>query len=59
MKYEIIYVKYFNDSEKERVAEYVEKNINDFEDLHSGINYAVDVSKAIGRTANVDIEVYE
>jgi hypothetical protein len=33
---------------------------NDFSNfgLHYGMNYAVDVSDIIGRTANVDIEIF-
>lgn len=59
MKYKIIYVKYFNDSEKQKIAEYIAENINDFEDIKLGCNYSVDVSKAIGRTANVDIDIFK
>ena len=56
MKYTIIYEKYFNDSEKQKIAEYVEKNINDFEDLKKGENF-IDVSEAIKRTSWVYVVI--
>ena len=57
MNYEINFIKYFNDEEKEKVTAYVEENFNDL-DLDKGYNYSVDVSDAIGRTASIDIEVF-
>lgn len=56
MKYEINFIKYFSDEEKEKISNYIEENFEDLE-LHSGCNYAVDVSDVIGRTSNVDIDV--
>lgn len=56
MKYEINFIKYFSDEEKKEVAKFIEENFEDLE-LHSGYNCAVDVSEAIGRTSNVDIDV--
>lgn len=58
MKYTVNFVKHFNEEEKTKVLEYIADNIRDFEELKLGDNYGVDVSKAIGRTANIDIEVY-
>ena len=54
--YDVDFVKFFTDEEKEKVLNYLNENIEDKE-LHSGWNYAVDVSAAIKRTANVDIFV--
>ncbi len=54
--FEIDFVKYFNDEEKNEVKKFVSENIADME-LHRGWNYSVDVSDAVNRTANVDIYV--
>lgn len=54
--FEIDFVKYFNDEEKNEVKKFVGENIADME-LHGGWNYSVDVSDAVNRTANVDIYV--
>lgn len=52
---------YFTDEEKDKI---IEKIGDDYENgysnfgLHYGMNYAVDVSDIIGRTANIDIEIF-
>ncbi len=51
--FEIDFVKYFDETEKEAVVNYIYENFDDL-DLHDGFNN-VDVSKAIHRTANVDV----
>lgn len=51
----ISFVKYFTEEEKEIIL----ANVGIIEDLHTGWNYAVDVTDFIGRTANVDIEVVD
>lgn len=56
--YEINFIKNFNNEEKEKIEIFVDNNFNELE-LHPGYNNSVDVSDAIGRTAWVDIEVYE
>lgn len=43
-----------NDEETQKILDYIHENMNDLE-LHDGCNYAVDVTDAIGRTANADI----
>lgn len=43
-----------NDEETQKILDYIHENMNDLE-LHDGWNYAVDVTDAIGRTANADI----
>lgn len=45
-----------NEFEMKKVKIYIKENLQDLE-LHEGYNYAIDVSDAIGRTANVDIFV--
>ena len=57
MKYEINFIRYFSEDEQEEIENYVAENI-EYMDLHQGLNCAVDVSDVIGRTANVDIEVF-
>lgn len=54
--YKINFINHFTTEEKTKILDYVKNNIDDFE-LKSGYNYSVDVSDAIGRTANVDIEL--
>lgn len=52
---------YFTDEEKDKIIETIGDDYeNDFSNfgLHYGMNYAVDVSDIIGRTANVDIEIF-
>lgn len=56
--FKIDFIKYFNDEERQKIEQFVDNNFNELE-LHLGYNYSVDVSDAIGRTAWVDIEVYE
>lgn len=50
---EVIFNNYFSTEEKVKVINYVEQ----MDDLHTGMNYCVDVSDAIHRTANVDVNV--
>lgn len=45
-----------NNNEKELTENYIKENFDDL-NLHLGYNYAIDVTDAIGRTANVDIYV--
>ena len=52
----IICNNYFSDDELNNIRIFIEENSTDFE-LKVGMNYAVDVSDIIGRTANVDIEI--
>lgn len=54
--YKINFINYFTEEEKNKILEYVKNNINDWE-LKNNYNYSVDVSAAVGRTANVDIEL--
>ena len=54
--YKINFVNHFTEEEKTKILEYVKNNIEDLE-LKNGYNYSIDVSEAIGRTANVDIEI--
>ena len=54
----IDFVKNFSDEERNLIKKYVEENQQDL-NLHTGVNYAVDVSDAIDRTASVDIEKIE
>lgn len=55
----IYFNNYFTDEEKDKIIETIGDDYeNDFSDLHYGMNYAVDVSDIIGRTANVDIEIF-
>lgn len=57
MRYEINFINHFSDSEQEKIKEFVAANY-EYLELHLGSNFAIDVSDAIGRTANVDIEVF-
>lgn len=57
MKYEVNFNNYFSNEEKEKVLDYVSENFDELE-LKKGMNYGVDVSDAIGRTSNVDVEVF-
>lgn len=54
--YKINFINYFTEEEKNKILEYVKNNIDDLE-LKNNYNYSVDVSEAVGRTANVDIEL--
>lgn len=56
--YKINFINNFTKEEKTKILEYVKNNINDLE-LKNGYNYLIDVSEAIGRTANIDIELKE
>ncbi len=53
----IDFIKYFSDDEKVKVEDWVSENLQDLS-LHTGWNYAVDVTDVVGRTANVDIEIF-
>ena len=54
--YKINFINYFTEEEKSKILEYVKNNIEDLE-LKNGYNCSIDVSEAIGRTANIDIEL--
>ena len=54
--YKINFINHFTEEEKAKILEYVKNNIDDLE-LKKGDNYSIDISEAIGRTANVDIEI--
>ena len=56
--YKINFINHFTKQEKTKILEYVKNNIEDLE-LKNGYNYSIDVSEAIGRTANIDIELKE
>ena len=57
MEYEICFINYFSEDEKQKATKFIDDNFNDLE-LHQGYNYSIDVSDAIHRTANVDIEIF-
>ena len=54
--YKISFINHFTEEEKAKISEYVKNNLEDLE-LKNGYNYLIDVSEAIDRTANVDIEL--
>ena len=54
--YKINFINYFTEEEKAKILEYVKNNLEDLE-LKNGYNCSIDVSEAIGRTANIDIEL--
>ena len=54
--YKINFINHFTKEEKAKILEYVKNNIDDLE-LKNGYNCSIDVSEAIGRTANIDIEL--
>ena len=54
--HKINFINHFTEEEKAKILEYVKNNLNDLE-LKNGYNYSIDISEAIGRTANVDIEL--
>ena len=54
--YKINFINHFTKEEKTKILEYVKNNIDDLE-LKNGYNFSIDVSEAIGRTANIDIEL--
>ena len=54
--YKINFINHFTEEEKTKILEYVKNNIDDLE-LKKGYNCSIDVSEAIGRTANIDIEL--
>ena len=56
--YKINFINHFTEEEKTKILEYVKNNIEDFE-LKKGYNCSIDVSEAVGRTANIDIELKE
>lgn len=56
--YKINFINHFTKEEKTKILEYVKNNIDDLE-LKNGYNYSIDVSEAIDRTANIDIELKE
>ena len=56
--YKINFINHFAEEEKSKILEYVKNNLEDFE-LKNGCNCSIDVSEAIGRTANIDIELKE
>ena len=56
--YKINFINHFTKEEKAKILEYVKNNIDDLE-LKNGYNCSIDVSEAIGRTANIDIELKE
>ena len=55
--FEINFINHFTTEEKTKILEYMQNNVNDLE-LKNGVNYSVDVSEVIGRTANIDIEIF-
>ena len=54
--YKINFINHFTKQEKAKILEYVKNNLEDLE-LKKGFNYSIDVSEAIGRTANIDINL--
>ena len=54
----IYYKTEFSSLEKELIREYIVLNSQDF-NFKQGMNYAVDVTDVIKRTANVDVEIKE
>lgn len=53
--YKINFINHFTKEEKNKILEYVKSNIDDLE-LENNYNCSIDISEAIGRTANIDIE---
>ena len=56
--YKINFINHFTKEEKAKILEYVKNNLEVLE-LKNGYNCSIDVSEAIGRTANIDIELKE
>lgn len=56
--YKINFINHFTKEEKTKILEYVKNNLNNL-GLKKGYNFSIDVSEAIGRTANINIEAKE
>ena len=54
--YKINLINHFTEEEKSKILEYVNNNLED-SNTKNQYTHSIDVSEAIGRTANIDIEL--